>query len=156
MATHQSIDHILATMRGSTCVRAKPGFGTFFTCLFERDGVETSFLWIYGCAWEIRSRPSGALLLDEEGANRSFPQIDTHATEVLAARFEGRHVEAITLRPFRIVWSAGPDDDGTDLDVLPWSRARARDVLFYWYTGPCVHHFYPSGLIGVTSRKPVV
>ncbi|MCB9620988.1 MAG: hypothetical protein H6724_16235 [Sandaracinus sp.] len=147
--THHSIDHILATMQGATCVRAKPGFGTFFTCLFERDGVETSYLWIYGCAWELRCRRTRALLLDESDAEKCLSRFDSYVADVLRARFEGRRVEAITLRPYRIVWSAGPDDDGTDLDILPWSRRSERVVLFHWYVGKRVYRFHRSGLISL-------
>lgn len=133
-------------MEGATCIRAKLGVGTFFTCLFERDGVETAFLWVYIGAWEICCPATDAVLASDLDVEHD----STRVGDVLRERFEGARVIAFEPRPCSIRWRSITGVE-TDLHVWPF-RTRAADVLLMWYLRDVVYSLHPSGLASLELR----
>ncbi len=143
---HDVVRAVLASMERATCTRAKLGFGTFFTCLFERDGVETAFLWVYMGAWEIRCPATDAVLASDLDVEHD----STRVGDVLQERFEGARVIAFEPRPCSIRWRSTTGVE-TDLQVWPF-RKRAADVLLMWYLRDVVYSLHPSGLASLELR----
>lgn len=150
MSSGPVVEAILRSMEGAVCTRAKLGYGTFFTCLFERDSVETSFLWVYMSSWELRCPTTHDVLVwDEDVADDP-----AHVGKVLRERLEGGRVVSVELKPCSFRWRSATTNLETDLLVMPFvSRAEDEDELALWYMGDLVYTVHPSGLVSIDGAK---